>query len=674
MQIFDNQKVENGEQVAVEGKVVFDEATYAFQEVIEADTTRLFDADASPEFTAIKRGETFKVIFQTNQYAPSNGVTLRNEHDGWAKDIYGTYAFGAWIFDLERSSYQDGLKFKFFLNGQYWMEGSEFTVDNLGEHRFTDDSGLNPNTGHALVVFPATTETRFLHSYDNLQTFESPQQQKRFPGNRQETKEYDVIVIGSGMGGGIVADALSDSGLDTLVLEIGGLQSPTHVGNAYADWDEIVSEHQVGHYDRKDGTNFLFGAQMALGGRSLYWSGIILRMQGWEYDYWPDSIWSFLANQEQGGKGGYTRAEYLMRKRKTLGKFQDRVVQHLKQQLPDLNIEDLPRSRHQPNLDDQAMTDSVLFSSTGVFSTADLLSDSKAFTGDVGSRNLTVNLNHLVTHIRPDPANPGRVSEVVCQDLLGNRERVYRGKAVVLAAGSIESPKIFLQSGLNDPSGKAGHGLTDHPYLFSSNYLIPADNPFAGDLNHAKLLLWAGDAQKDHYPFYTEMLINPWYWHVRRADDDLWQRQPPENRRTEITLKFGFSKELIDSNTVETQGPNQKAAIRVANLTLDGKFIDQARQFRNRILGALGIPHDPNQGMGLAPHGGTVNHAGGTLRISEDSSQGVVDENLKCHGYDNLYVADVSVFPYIPTANPSLTLGALALRLSDHLKARFSAG
>ncbi|MEO1402688.1 MAG: GMC oxidoreductase, partial [Cyanobacteria bacterium J06635_1] len=377
---------------------------------------------------------------------------------------------------------------------------------------------------------------------------------------------------------------------------------------------------------------------------------------------------------EQGGKGGYTRAEYLMRKRKTLGKFQDRVVQHLKQQLPDLNIEDLPRSRHQPNLNDQAMTDSVLFSSTGVFSTADLLSDSKAFADAVGARNLTVNLNHLVTHIRPDPDNPGRVSEVVCQDLVGNQERVYRGKAVVLATGSIESPKIFLQSGLKDPSGKAGRGLTDHPYVFSSNYLIPEGNPFAGDLNHAKLLLWAGDARKDHYPFYTEMLINPWYWHVRRADDDLWQRQPPENRRTEITLKFGFAKELIDSNTVESQGPSQKAAVRVSNLTLDGKFIDQARQFRNRILGALGIPHDPNQGMGLAAHGGTVNHAGGTLRIGKDSSQGVVDENLKCHGYDNLYVADVSVFPYIPTANPSLTLGALALRLSDHLKARFSAG
>ncbi|MGD1896361.1 MAG: GMC oxidoreductase [Phormidesmis sp.] len=670
MQIIDSSKIIDGEKVPVNGTVVFDEATYAFQEVRESDAQQLFSSDASPEFTAIKRGETFKILFQTSQYAPNNTVSLRNEVDGWGKDIYGVYAFGAWIFDLERSSYPGDLSIKFFLNGQYLMEGEPFTVNNTGEYRFTDKNG----TSQRAVTFPAAaaTEIRCIHSYDNLPTYESPHQQKRFPGNRSETKEYDVIVIGSGMGGGIVADAVSDAGLDTLVLEIGGLQTPTHVGNVYADWDEIVSEHQVGHYDRKAGTNFLFGAQMALGGRSAYWSGIILRMQEWEYSYWPTAVRDFLKNGNQGGKDGYNRAETLMRKRKTLGKFQDRVVSHLKQQMPDLNIEDLPRSRHQPNKDEQNMTDSVLFSSTCLFSTTDLLSDSKAFNTDEGSRNLTINLNHLVTNIRPDPNNPERVSEVVCQDLVGNKERVYRGKVVVLAAGSIESPKIFRQSNLSDPSNKAGRGLTDHPYVFSSNYLIPQDNPFAGDLNHAKILLSAGDARKDHYPFYAELLINPWYWHVRRADDDLWQRQPPENRRTEITMKFGFAKELIDSNTVDSQGLGQKAAIRVDNLTLDGYLIAQARQFRNRILGALGIPHDPNEGMGLAPHGGTVNHAGGTLRMSEDSAQGVVDQNLKCHGYDNLYVADVSVFPYIPTANPSLTLGALALRLSDHIKNRFS--
>jgi choline dehydrogenase-like flavoprotein len=60
---------------------------------------------------------------------------------------------------------------------------------------------------------------------------------------------------------------------------------------------------------------------------------------------------------------------------------------------------------------------------------------------------------------------------------------------------------------------------------------------------------------------------------------------------------------------------------------------------------------------------GTPHHAGGSLRMSRDHS-GVVDDNLKLEHYDNLFVCDVSVFPIIPAANPSL---ALALRLAEHL-------
>ncbi len=52
-----------------------------------------------------------------------------------------------------------------------------------------------------------------------------------------------------------------------------------------------------------------------------------------------------------------------------------------------------------------------------------------------------------------------------------------------------------------------------------------------------------------------------------------------------------------------------------------------------------------------------------------DDRSGVVDEWLRFVGYSNLYACDVSVFPSIPAANPSLTLVALALRLADHLVA-----
>jgi len=63
-------------------------------------------------------------------------------------------------------------------------------------------------------------------------------------------------------------------------------------------------------------------------------------------------------------------------------------------------------------------------------------------------------------------------------------------------------------------------------------------------------------------------------------------------------------------------------------------------------------------------------HHMGTTRMHDDPTVGVVDANLKCHDADNLYVAGSSVFPTSGIANPTLTLLALTLRLSDHLKER----
>jgi choline dehydrogenase-like flavoprotein len=64
-------------------------------------------------------------------------------------------------------------------------------------------------------------------------------------------------------------------------------------------------------------------------------------------------------------------------------------------------------------------------------------------------------------------------------------------------------------------------------------------------------------------------------------------------------------------------------------------------------------------------------HHMGTTRMSDDPKHGVVERNCRVHGLSNLYVAGSSVFPTAGSGTPTLTLVALALRLADHLKARF---
>jgi choline dehydrogenase-like flavoprotein len=54
--------------------------------------------------------------------------------------------------------------------------------------------------------------------------------------------------------------------------------------------------------------------------------------------------------------------------------------------------------------------------------------------------------------------------------------------------------------------------------------------------------------------------------------------------------------------------------------------------------------------------------------MGTDPKQSVVDANCKVHGLANLYCAGSSCYTTAAAVNPTLTLVALTLRLSDHLK------
>jgi hypothetical protein len=603
---------------------------------------------AAPEAVvalALPAVNTFRVFFHTQSLRPNHQVTVRNATDGWERDIYGTYRDGAWVFEFERDRYPNQLELKFLVDA-VWMRGANMVLSTASDHHLDDQSLQFPGVG-----------LRTLHGYDNLHTQEAVLQQERIRSNLRSGIDYDVVVIGSGFGGGVLADALSDKGRNVLVLEAGSLIYPSHITNLPGDWPALPAYHQVGHFLNQPGSGFLFGAQMNLGGRSVFWSGLIPRMRDWELGFWPAPIRSYLTS------GGYAAAEVTLRKRRTLGPFQNETVAKLRGRFPDYVVEDLPQSLHQPNLGNNDELGNVLEKSTGIFSTADLLLDSLAYTGLAGRDNLTINLNHLVTEVVTSGNN---ATEVVCQDLVGNQERRYRGRAIVLAAGSLESPRIALRSGLPDPNGKIGRGLTDHPAFFSREYGLRPDSEFGHLGDHAKIFMSHQQASLSQHGYNVEVLINPKYWDVRHPDDDVRKQRIDAITRSGVRLQFIFASHLEDENRIQDLGPDVKAAVKVqANSSGRGLF-DEVRGLRNDILSFLHAdPFDPSEGMHFGNEG-TPHHAGGTLRMSGNGT-GVVDTDLKFEALNNLYVADNSVFPFIPAANPALTLSALSLRLADHL-------
>lgn len=98
-----------------------------------------------------------------------------------------------------------------------------------------------------------------------------------------------------------------------------------------------------------------------------------------------------------------------------------------------------------------------------------------------------------------------------------------------------------------------------------------------------------------------------------------------------------------------------------------------AQEFASSSVGSFHFD-DETLEDDLMRYGAYGGHHLGTARMGADPQNSVVDANCKVHSVGNLYVASGAVFPTSSQANPTLTIVALALRLSHHLQQRFSAG
>lgn len=116
--------------------------------------------------------------------------------------------------------------------------------------------------------------------------------------------------------------------------------------------------------------------------------------------------------------------------------------------------------------------------------------------------------------------------------------------------------------------------------------------------------------------------------------------------------------------------------LNMPKLVLDWKICDQERRTVSYLQNLL---RDHISALGI----GTINynsenseslyftdasHHIGTTRMSEDPKTGVVDNNCRAHSVNNLFLAGSSVFPTSGHANPTLTIIALAIRLSEYLQ------
>ena len=281
----------------------------------------------------------------------------------------------------------------------------------------------------------------------------------------------------------------------------------------------------------------------------------------WELEPdWPADVQHYLLEE-----GGYGDAAMLMNEQVSRGGYEDGLTRKMASRLPEHSVTSLRRARDQPNLerlpDGRVVEKNVIRESSGMFSTVDLLAESISYSSATGRENLTINCNHMVVKAETDGS---QVTSVICADLLANKMRTYRGKFFVLAAGSVGSSRIALQSKLADPSRLIGRGITDHPH-FSIRYEWGLENPPIRCDDHAKLSIWHKGAADEYHPYNVEVLVNYIYWDVHVTDDDIWNDQIGKPKdRIGLDVQFFFPSKLGADNWVRLDAASKKVLIHTA--------------------------------------------------------------------------------------------------------------
>lgn len=283
-------------------------------------------------------------------------------------------------------------------------------------------------------------------------------------------------------------------------------------------------------------------------------------------------------------------------------------------------------------------------------------------------------------------ANRVRVTGVICR--WRGRQITLRGTTVLLAAGGLQSPAILLRSasalwpnGLANGSGKVGRYLMRHPLDYY--FLKPRRPPRKGELIkqvafndfYFKDGLKLGNVQANGQLPPSKII-------VRSLKEDLDRKAPF------LGMLIGLLRPLIEWAAAQSlkdrivlaafleDFPYADNRIMVA---ADGALIvhyslgeserERLAKYRKAMMKLL-APFKPKLNGSGGENSSMLSHICGTCRFGDSPDDSVLDRNNKAHELENLYVVDASFFPTSSGINPSLTIAANALRVADHLSGR----
>ncbi|HLZ36024.1 MAG TPA: GMC family oxidoreductase [Nitrospira sp.] len=506
----------------------------------------------------------------------------------------------------------------------------------------------------------------------------------------------DIIIIGTGPGGGTLAYKLAPSGKKILLLERGGyLPREKDNWSSRAVFLENKYKAQETWHD-KDGNTFHPGIHYNVGGNSKVYGAALLRMRHQDFGEvkhhggispeWPIRY--------EHLEPYYTQAEHLYHVHGNRGEDPTEPTASGLYKYPALTHEpriqelhdDWQKCGYRPfhlpvgvMLNEQQQENSTCIrcnTCDGYPCLVNAKADSQVVCVDPALRYPNVTLLTEATVTRLETSGNGRDVTGVIVERNGQTE-IYKADIVVVSCGAINSAALLLKSA-NDkhPNGLANSSdMVGRHYMCHNNSAMLAiskrPNPTVFQKTIALNDFYFLSADWD-YPMGHISMIGKQDLDTLRAGAPAFAPGFALDQMAKHSLDFWMtSEDLPDPDNrvlVDKQG-----AITLAytenNLEAHRRL---AAKLKN-MLGHIGceehlLPTHLYLGKKI-PVAGTA-HQCGTVRFGRDPKTSVLDVNCKAHDLDNLYVVDASFFVSSSAVNPSLTIIANALRVGEHLLER----